>query len=119
MKKDLYKKKLEEEKKLLISELKGVGVVKDKRNPDDWQGKPTDMEIQSADENELADKIESYENNTALVQELEGRLNEIDGALSRIANGTFGTCKVCNKEIEEDRLEANPAAATCKEHMNS
>ncbi len=121
MKKDLtfYTKKLGEERAVVISELKGVGVVKDARNPDDWQGKPTDMEIQKADENELADRIESYEGNTAIVQDLEKRLNEIDQALKNIKENTFGICKVCGKEIEEDRLEANPAAATCKEHINS
>ena len=43
---------------------------------------------------------------------------EIDAALEKMEKGTYGICEVCNKPIEEDRLEANPAAKTCKEHMN-
>jgi RNA polymerase-binding transcription factor DksA len=33
--------------------------------------------------------------------------------------GKYGICKVCGEEIEEARLEANPAAETCKAHLNS
>jgi RNA polymerase-binding transcription factor DksA len=33
-------------------------------------------------------------------------------------SGSYGKCEVCGKAIEADRLEANPAAPTCKEHMN-
>ncbi|MCA9353454.1 TraR/DksA C4-type zinc finger protein [Candidatus Nomurabacteria bacterium] len=42
----------------------------------------------------------------------------VEGALKRIENGTYGTCSVCGEKIEEDRLGANPAADTCKAHMN-
>ena len=120
MTKDLnvFKTKLEEEKTVLINELKAVGVVKDNRNPTDWQAVPTETDILEADPNEVADRIGSYEGNNALVNELEKRLAEVDAALTKIHSGNFGTCTVCNKEIEDDRLHANPAAPTCKEHMN-
>jgi RNA polymerase-binding transcription factor DksA len=36
----------------------------------------------------------------------------------QIEKGAYGTCKICGEKIEEDRLEANPAAQTCKLHMN-
>jgi RNA polymerase-binding transcription factor DksA len=113
------KKKLVDEKALLIRELKEIGVVKDQKNPDDWQAKPEDLDILEADSNEVADRIGSYENNTALVNELEQRLAEIDTALTNMDEGKFGICNVCGKHIEEDRLSANPAAKTCKTHMNS
>jgi DnaK suppressor protein len=112
------KQKLEEERILVISELKNVGIVKNEKSPDDWQAVPADMEIQRPDANEVADRIESYEGNTAIVQELEKRLNEIDRALTLMKENKFGLCEKCGKEIESDRLEANPAAKTCKEHMN-
>lgn len=110
-------KNLEEEKNVVIGELKGVGVIKDKRNPDDWQATPGKLDIQESDPNEVGDRIESYEENTALVHELEGRLTEIDKALANIKADTYGMCEVGGEPIEEDRLEANPAAATCKKHM--
>jgi RNA polymerase-binding protein DksA len=40
-------------------------------------------------------------------------LAEIDGALARIEDGTYGTCTNCGKEIAEGRLEAQPWAALC------
>ncbi|MBX4198083.1 TraR/DksA C4-type zinc finger protein [Candidatus Parcubacteria bacterium] len=89
------------------------------KSPDDWQGKPADMDILGSDSNETADRIESYENNTALTNELETRLMEIDAALKKMEEGKFGICEVCGKPIEEDRLSANPAAKTCKAHMNA
>jgi RNA polymerase-binding protein DksA len=40
-------------------------------------------------------------------------LAEIDEALQRIKDGTYGTCKVCGKEIGAERLEAYPWALLC------
>jgi RNA polymerase-binding transcription factor DksA len=116
---ETFKHKLEDEKKLLTRELKEIGVVKDKKSPDDWQAKPEDLDIIESDANEVGDKITSYENNNALVNELEQRLMEVDTALEKIENGKYGLCEKCGEKIEEDRLSANPAAKTCKQHMNA
>ena len=40
-------------------------------------------------------------------------LKEIDAALARIEDGTFGTCTNCGKEIAVARLEAHPWASLC------
>ena len=42
-------------------------------------------------------------------------LAAIDAALSRIDDGTFGTCARCGKPIAEERLEAMPYATLCIE----
>jgi RNA polymerase-binding transcription factor DksA len=114
------KTKLEEELKLVQGQLEQIGQV----NPEvsngttDWEAKsPTDMDIDEADETEVADKFEEMQENTAVLDELESRYNDIRSALSRIENGSYGNCKVCGAPIEADRLEANPAAETCKTHM--
>lgn len=112
-----FKEHLELEKQTLLKELKEVGVIKNPKNPKDWQAVPDKIDIQESDPNEVADKIESYENNTAIVNELEGRLMEVDIALNRIEAGTFGFCEIGKEPIEADRLLANPAATTCKKHM--
>ncbi len=67
---------------------------------------------------EIAENIDEYEENTGILKELEIRLNEIKAALDRMKKGTYGLCIVSHEPIEADRLEANPAAATCKSHMN-
>ncbi len=38
---------------------------------------------------------------------------EIDAALARIANGTYGTCEVCGGAIGRDRLRALPEVRRC------
>lgn len=42
-------------------------------------------------------------------------LREIEAALGRIDNGTFGTCTRCGKPIGEERLEAMPYVTLCIE----
>ncbi len=41
---------------------------------------------------------------------------EIKEALQAMADGTYGKCTVCGKEIPIGRLEAMPQALTCVEH---
>lgn len=40
-------------------------------------------------------------------------LMEIDAALKRIEDGSYGTCRVCGKDIGAERLEAHPWASLC------
>ena len=49
----------------------------------------------------------------ALIRQAEARLEEIDGALARVADGTYGVCAVCGRQIPAERLEARPSATRC------
>lgn len=49
----------------------------------------------------------------ALVHELSEALDQIDAALQRIEDGTYGSCESCGNEVGADRLAAMPAAARC------
>jgi DnaK suppressor protein len=40
-------------------------------------------------------------------------IDEIDAALDRIADGTYGRCAVCGTDIPIERLEIRPSAAGC------
>jgi len=111
-----FKKKLTEELGLIENELNDVG----RKNPDnkaDWEAEPVLMNEDSADPNETADNFEEYENNAAILKELEIRYNDIKDALAKIENNQYGFCEICKAPIEEDRLKANQAARTCKKHM--
>lgn len=48
-----------------------------------------------------------------LGENAEHVLAEIDAALQRIDDGSFGTCVVCGGPIGEERLEAVPYATLC------
>lgn len=46
----------------------------------------------------------------------EADLADVEHALRRLDDGTYGTCEVCGGAIDEDRLTTTPAARTCAEH---
>jgi RNA polymerase-binding transcription factor DksA len=52
----------------------------------------------------------------ALRSSLRRRLAEIDGALTRLADGTYGICAVCGDPIAPARLEARPTTDRCIRH---
>ena|SRR6185369_16245586 len=117
-KKDLqyFKDKLQKEKNLLEEELRSVGKV-NPENPNDWNASSDQIEVDSADENEVADKFEELEENKMILNKLEPQLREVDAAIERINKGTFGVCEISGEAIERDRLEASPSARTCMKHM--
>ena len=49
----------------------------------------------------------------ALVQQTRQHLAELDEALARAHDGSYGRCEVCGNEIPAARLEARPSARTC------
>ncbi len=85
----------------------------------DWQATSPAQDNEDADYNVQANDVEQFETNIAILSELESRLIEVISALAKIetANGTYGICETGGEEIEMARLVANPAAKTCKEHM--
>jgi DnaK suppressor protein len=65
---------------------------------------------------DLADNAtETYDRELdyTLEENSEHVLAEIDAALKRIEEGTFGICTNCGKKIAEERLEARPWATLC------
>src|SRR3989344_4703913 len=82
----------------------------------DWNATYPDMNIMAADKEEVADQEEEYENRASFELELESRLRDINDALVRVETGKFGKCTVGGENIDEARLRANPAAATCIKH---
>jgi DnaK suppressor protein len=48
-----------------------------------------------------------------LAEGAQQTLDEIDAALKRIDDGTYGICEVCGKPIGEDRLRALPWTRYC------
>lgn len=115
MKKEHFRKRLESEKIKLESEMGGIG----RRNPsvpNDWESVSSEAGMES-DLADQADVVMSRESNAAILADLEARYDTIISALKRIEKGKYGKCEVCNKEITEARLEADPSATTCIEHL--
>ena len=51
-----------------------------------------------------------------LTSTVEVDRDRVDAALARLEKGTYGSCEVCARVIEEERLEVTPSARTCIEH---
>jgi len=119
-KKDLefFRKKLEKEKAVLETDLEGIG-HKDPKIAGGWETGPSKMETDNADENEVADKLEDYEENISILGQLETQLTHITLALDKIKNGSYGNCEICGEPIERERLSANPSAQTCMKHLTN
>ncbi len=111
-----FKERLEEERALITRQLGDIAVEGDDGL---WSAKDPRMDVASpqAEANEAADKQEEMEERGEEVSALSERLADVSAALASIEAGTYGACEVCGKDIEEERLEANPAARTCTEHM--
>lgn len=112
-----HKEVLMQERDRILQELVTIGHI-NPGNELDWQPSRTDIDREKSDPIDTADNLEEYNENSAIINELEVRFNNINAALSRIDTNNFGVCNECNQPIEEDRLGANPAATTCKTHMS-
>jgi len=67
-------------------------------------------------EKDFAEQVTQLENDEVLnllSDEAKARVMQIDKALLRIKNATFGRCGVCNAEINPQRLDAIPYAELC------
>jgi len=52
----------------------------------------------------------------ALAARLREQLDDVEKALARLDDGTYGTCEVCGNPISDARLEAMPATRFCIDH---
>ncbi len=112
-----FKKRLEEERKLVEQELKSLG-VQDEHTPGGWDATPGDIDDTATEPDELADRIEELEGNEGEIKEIGAQKRNIERALAKIEEGAYGVCEISGHPIEEDRLEANPSARTCKAHID-
>ena len=46
-------------------------------------------------------------------EQLHQLLSQVDQALARIADGSFGICEICHDTVEEDRLLHDPLTSVC------
>lgn len=67
------------------------------------------------DEDENAMEVADYDSRLNLEHELEKGLRDVNAALERIKNGTYGIDKYTNEPIEENRLRARPTSTTSVE----
>ncbi|WP_036737732.1 TraR/DksA C4-type zinc finger protein [Persephonella sp. IF05-L8] len=109
------KKKLEKFRKLLLQEKKRI--LDRIFQKEDIIKKMTEEGLTIPEELDDYARIDYTEFILSELEDIEVEiLQEIDKALQRMEEGTYGLCEVCGKPIEEKRLEALPWTTLCIEH---
>ncbi len=67
----------------------------------------------SADSEERATDLENQDALEGIKSSEIQEVHQIQGALRRIAEGTYGVCVQCGADIDPKRLEALPIATRC------
>jgi len=74
-------------------------------------------ELSSVDQHQADTGTETFnrERDMAILESLEAELADVEHALRRLDEGTYGTCDACGRQIDDARLEAMPATRFCLE----
>ena len=76
-------------------------------------------ELSSVDQHQADVGTETFERekDLSILEQVDAELADVEHALKRLDDGTYGTCEFDGKPIPEERLEALPAARFCVEHQ--
>ena len=74
-------------------------------------------ELSSFDQHQADVGTETFnrERDLSILERVQAELQDIEHALRRLDDGSYGTCEACGKPIVDGRLEAMPAARFCLE----
>jgi DnaK suppressor protein len=105
---DRFRRELETERERLLAAMASVNHKESlTEESGDLATGPGDHLADNATDTYMRELDEGLEENTGHL------LAEIDEALGRIAEGTYGTCVACGQPIGQARLEAVPYATLC------
>lgn len=62
---------------------------------------------------EVATEFAQREIDLSLLDKIEAALDDVNRALTRLEQGTYGACEACGEAIADERLEALPAERFC------
>lgn len=101
---------IENQRQRLIDLRDELGAVRDGLEEDqrELQGQGDDFE--ETDSGDMSQSIFDREMDASVGEQIERRLGEIERALEKIEEGTYGVCDDTGEEIPKGRLEAVPEA---------
>jgi RNA polymerase-binding transcription factor DksA len=112
---ELARQRLGEER----ARLDGVKSTFDDEHLGDQSETDSVSELSSYDQHQADMGTETFERekDLSILEQVEAELADVEHALRRLDEGTYGTCEIDGKPIPDDRLEALPAARLCLEHQ--
>lgn len=93
-------------------EVEGIGTLSES----DQTGELSSLDQHQGD---IGTEIFEREKDFSLLEQLEAELGDLDAALRKVEEGTYGTCEICGTEISPERLEARPGTRTCIDHAEA
>ena len=99
---------LEQRRKRLRKKQK---VLKERVEVESQRAKPS--QLANPDRADMAYDYAYRSRRLSLLEQLEDQLAEVNKALERIEDGSYGICTNCGKNILPERLEALPSAELC------
>src|SRR3989344_728357 len=78
-----------------------------KKNPEFGSDTETDF-------SEEADEAEEFSKDLGMQDVLKSRLQDIEAALDKMAQGKYGKCEKCGMDIGQEVLKASPESKLCK-----
>jgi RNA polymerase-binding transcription factor DksA len=112
---DLARQRLADERERLV----GVRTTFDDEGLTEQSESDSLSELSAYDQHQADVGTETFERekDLSILEQVEAELADVEHALRRLDDGTYGTCEVCGKPIPEERLEAIPTARLCLEHQ--
>ncbi len=109
-----YRTLLEEERSRLLHLRDGLA-----EGTEDVEREPTGDPASGGHLADAGSEMFERSRDLSIVQDVESQLHDVEHALARIENGTYGTCEACGREIDPERLRARPATRFCVEDQRS
>ncbi len=75
--------------------------------------------LSSVDQHQADLGTETFERerDLSILERVEAELADVEHAIRRLDEGTYGLCEACGRPIGDERLEAMPAARFCLDHQ--
>ena len=105
---DLARQRLEEER-VRLEQVRSDQHESDESESDSL-GELSHMDQHQAD---VGTETFEREKDLSILENVEAELADIEHALGRLDDGTYGTCEACGRPIDEARLEALPVTRLC------
>lgn len=109
-----FKEILEKEKSEIEQQLAKIAVPSETK-PGEWETKYPSHSGEAAhiDMEREADAVEEYGANVSVTKSLQIKLDDLNIALAKMADGTYGKCENCGQDVPIERLKAFPTARIC------
>lgn len=108
------RRRLDEERERLTATLEGI-------ETDIEAQKESLQELSVVDEHQGDIGTETFERekDLSILESVQASLDDLDKAVRRLEQGTYGACESCGKPVGDERLDAVPSARFCLEHQEA